>query len=319
MGLTNPCKGRMADGSEKLIEANKEYLMHLKAVGDGDGSLTNIAYIALILASLDRPGVSFQKYEHHLKILELDLKGENVRSNSAMDRAKALCAVLNERHEYTGNIDYYDDLQNANLMSVIDNRKGLPVTLGMLYLHTARAQGWYVEGLNFPRHFLIRLHGEDPAKDGQVIIDPFNGGKILEAKDLRDMLLKFSDAGTELMPEYYEAITDREILVRLLSNIKVRCLKVSDLGQAINILSRLVMIDPKNIQHHYELGMLLAHVEQTDQARKRLVYCLDNIEKFEQNDLIEQQIVTMLQDLEKRAQENKGGKILKLPKKNEVE
>ncbi len=298
-----------------MNEENKEYLAQLKAVGDGDGSLDNIAHIALILASMDRPGVSFQKYEHHLEILDLDLKGENVQSDSALDRAKALITVLHERHEYTGNTEYYDDLQNANLMSVIDNRKGLPVSLGILYIHTARAQGWHIEGLKFPRHFLIRLHGKDPAKDGQVIIDPFNGGKMLEAKDLRDMLQKFSDADTELQPEYYQAITDRDILVRLLSNIKVRCLKVSDLGQAINILSRLVMIDPQNIQHHYELGMLQAHVEKFEQASKRLRYCLENIKKFEQNDLIEQQIMTMLQDLEKRALEIKGGNILKIPEK----
>lgn len=296
-----------------MNEENKEYLAQLKEVGDGDGSLAHIAHIALILAALDRPGVSFQKYDHHLKILGLDLKGENVRSDSAMDRAKALITVLHERHEYTGNVEYYDDLQNANLMSVIDNRKGLPVSLGILYIYTARTQGWHIEGLKFPRHFLIRLHGKDPVRDGQVIIDPFNGGKILTPKDLRHMLKKFSDADTELRPEYYEAITDRDILVRLLSNIKMRCLKASDLGQAINVLSRLVMIAPQNIQHHYELGMLLAHVEKYEQAGRRLLYCLDNIEKFDQNDLIEQQISTLLQDMEKRTREVKGGNILKIP------
>jgi regulator of sirC expression with transglutaminase-like and TPR domain len=305
----------MANGSEKLIKAKKEYLTHLKALGEGDGALSNIAYTALILASLDRPGVSFQKYEHHLKILSLDLKGENVQSNSAQDRAKALISVLHERHDYTGNQEYYDDPQNANLMSVIDNRKGLPVSLGILYMHTARGQGWHIEGLKFPRHFLIRLHGADSARDGQVIIDPFNDGKILEARDLRRIIKSFSSAETDLKPEYYQAVTDREILVRLLDNIKVRCLKVSDLGQAINILSRLVLINPQNLQHHYELGMLLAHVDKFDLAIKRLIHCLDNIEKFEHNDLIEQQIVGMLQDLEKRSQENLGSKVLKLPEK----
>lgn len=127
------------------------------------------------------------------------------------------------------------------------------------------------------------------------------------------MIRKFSGADTELKPEYYQAITDRGILVRLLNNIKVRCLKVSDLGQAINILSRLVMIDPQDIQHHYELGMLLAHVEKNDLARAHLLYCLDNIEKFEQNDLIERQIINTLKDMEKQNRENQGGKILKLP------
>lgn len=298
-----------------MIEAKSEYLAHLKAVGDGDGSLADIAYTALILASLDRPGVSFQKYEHHLKILDLDIKGQNVQSDSAVARANALITVLAGRHEYTGNQEYYDDLQNTNLMSVIDNRKGLPVSLSILYIHTARGQGWHIEGLNFPRHFLIRLHGADPARDGQVIIDPFNGGRILEARDLRHMIQEFSSVGDDLKPEYYQAISDRKILVRLLGNIKVRCLKVSDLGQAINILERLVIIDPQDMQYHYELGMLLAHVEKNDLARAHLHYCLENIEKFKQNDLIKQQIINMLKDMEKHARKDQGGNILKLPEK----
>ncbi|MBL4802658.1 MAG: transglutaminase family protein [Emcibacter sp.] len=299
-----------------MIEENTDDMAYLKAVGEGDGNLLDIAYTALLLASFDRPGVSFQKYEHHLKILALDLAGEALEAGSAVERAQALARVLHDRHEYTGNEEYYEDLQNANLMSVIDTRKGLPVTLSILYMHTARAQGWHVEGLAFPQHFLIRLSGAEAA-DGQVIIDPFNDGAILDARDLRKMIRELSHADAELKPDYYEAITDRDILVRLLNNIKIRCLKVSDLGQAINILSRLVMIDPEMIQHHYELGMLLAHVGKAELARESLNYCLDHSEQFEQNDLIEQQVINTLNSLDKQANENYTEKyrdnVLKLP------
>ena len=296
-----------------MIETSEEYRADLMAVGQGDGSIADIAHIALILASLDRPGVSFQKYQHHLKILGLDLMGLNITSDSASQRARALSAILYERHEYSGNVDYYDDLQNANLMSVIDTRKGLPITLGILYIHLARSQGWHIEGLRFPRHFLIRLYGASSARDGQVIIDPFNGGRILDVKDLRQMIGKFSDMEPELKPEYFEAVSDRNILVRLLDNIKIRCLKVSDLGQAINIMSRLVMIAPQNIQHHYELGMMLAHVKQTGPARERLQYCLDHIEDIDKNDLIKQQVINLLQQLDQQDRENQAANILKLP------
>ena len=316
MALANPCKGRMANGRKSVIEENRDTTEHLKSVGEGEGSLADIGYTALILASLDRPGVSFQKYEHHLKILALDLEAEALESSTAVDRGRALASVLHGRHEYTGNQEYYEDLQNANLMSVIDTRKGLPVSLSILYMHAARAQGWHIEGLAFPQHFLIRLYGAEP-RDGQVILDPFNDGEILDARDLRNMIQKFSHAEADLKPDYYTAISDREILVRLLNNIKIRCLKASDLGQAINILSRLVMIDPQEIQHHYELGMLLAHVGKEDLARESLNYCLDHSEKFTQNDLIEQQVLNTLKSLDKLAKENHsenhGDNILQLP------
>ncbi|MCF8473821.1 MAG: transglutaminase-like domain-containing protein [Emcibacter sp.] len=296
-----------------MIDTNEKDIRQLKAVGTGDGSIKNIAYVALILASLDRPGVSFQKYEHHLEILALDLFAENHGLNSAKERAGALSTVLFERHDYTGNVDYYDDLQNANLMSVIDNRKGFPITLGILYMHAARSQGWHVEGLNFPKHFLIRLYGKSSQSDGQVIIDPFNEGKILEAQDLRNILKNSDDEGDALIPKYYDVLSDRDVLVRLLNNIKIRCLKVSDLGQTINILERLVVIDPKQMIHHYELGMLLAYVKKNAMAKKLLTYCMSNIDKFEPNDLIEQQMINALADIEKQEQENQKSNVYKLP------
>lgn len=297
-----------------MITAKIDHIKYLKAVGGSDDPLANIGYTTLVLASLDRPGVSFQKYEHHLKILGLDLMGELIRSDSAYDRAQALTAVLHGRHEYTGNEEYYEDLQNANLMSVIDTRKGLPVALSILYMHTARTQGWQIEGLSFPGHFLIRLYGADRTGGDPVIIDPFHDGKILDARDLRNMIHEFTGDEAKLFPGYYEAVTDREILVRLLNNIKIRCLQVSDLGQAIEILTRLVMIDPAFMQHHYELGMLLAYVGKNGPARERLLYCLDQLNKLERNDLITQQIINTLKNMDEVDLEKQGSNIVKLPK-----
>lgn len=300
-----------------INETSTEFLAHLQAVGVGDGPLSDIAYTALVLASLDRPGVSFQKYEHHLEILDLDMKAAQGDSLSAEGRAEMLATVLHQRHDYSGNEDYYEDLQNANLMSVIDTRKGLPVTLSILYMHVARRQGWTVEGLRFPGHFLIRLYGAEDAPGTSAIIDPFHGGKTLTARDLRELVQKFSDEDAPLRPDYYEASTDREILVRLLNNIKIRCLKVSDLGQAINVLSRLVLIDPLDIQHHYEMGMLLAHVEQNELARESLSYCMDHMDQFGHNDLMEQQIRNTLEDLDKKDRVKQQSNILSLHKEHE--
>jgi regulator of sirC expression with transglutaminase-like and TPR domain len=74
-----------------------------------------------------------------------------------MDRVAALTQVMAEEHGYNGDRQHYDDLQNANLIRVIDRRRGLPVALGILYLHAARAQGWRAAGINFPGHFLIAV------------------------------------------------------------------------------------------------------------------------------------------------------------------
>src|SRR3546814_19012868 len=76
-------------------------------------------------------------------------------------RASARAGVMSAEFGYPGDTESYDDPQNADLVRVIDRRMGLPVSLGVLYIHAARAQSWPVCGLDFPGHFLIRLDGED--------------------------------------------------------------------------------------------------------------------------------------------------------------
>src|SRR3546814_19245031 len=85
-------------------------------------------------------------------------------------------------------------------MRVIDRRKGLPVALGILYMHAARAQGWPAVGLNFPGHFLLRLerHGE------RAILDPFNEGRVHGATELLDLLKAMQGQDAELGPEHYQ-------------------------------------------------------------------------------------------------------------------
>jgi len=287
-----------------MTATEKKATDQLRAVGTGDGRRLDIARSALLLASLDRPGVSLQKYRHHLKILGLDLDGARIASGRAEDRAKALSAILHDRHDYSGNTAYYDDPQNSNLMSVIDTRKGLPVTLGILYMHAARSQGWHVEGLRFPRHFLIRLQGANLSRDGQVIMDPFHGGRILNARDLRGLVREMSTGRAELKPEFFDAVTDRDILVRMLNNLKNLSLKVNDAGQAVNILTRLAMIDPQHMQHHFEMGMLLAHAGRTDAARETLLFCLAHMDKSGKHELMKQQIRNTLQELDKQGADN---------------
>ena len=157
-----------------MIPTLDKQIEYLKKVGETAEDDIDIAETGLILASLDRPGVSLQKYHHHLEILKLDTAAESHDAKTAEERANSLIEVMWRRHEYRGNDQFYDDLQNVNLMSVIDRRLGLPISLGILYLHAAHSQGWNAEGVNFPAHFLIRVFGEND----QVILDPFHKGNI---------------------------------------------------------------------------------------------------------------------------------------------
>ncbi|MBT5073866.1 MAG: hypothetical protein HOJ34_01945 [Kordiimonadaceae bacterium] len=254
-----------------MIPTLDKQIEYLKKVGETAEDDIDIAETGLILASLDRPGVSLQKYHHHLEILKLDTAAESHDAKTAEERANSLIEVMWRRHEYRGNDQFYDDLQNVNLMSVIDRRLGLPISLGILYLHAAHSQGWNAEGVNFPAHFLIRVFGEND----QVILDPFHKGKVLNAHDLRELVGTISGGSHDLEKWHHAPLGKRAILVRLLNNIKIRCLNASDFDLAMNALKRTIYIDPEKIVHKYELGMLQIHTRSTDEGRKNLIDCLD--------------------------------------------
>src|SRR6516165_7580836 len=194
-------------------ETCARFLRELGASGEG---VLPIAEAALALAAFERRRVGFKRYRDHLRLLARDVGRHPGAAGDLAARARALNEIILLKYGYSGDELSYDDLQNANLMRVVDRRKGLPVALGILYIHAARAQGWDIAGLAFPGHFLVRL--ADGA--GRVIVDPFHGGKICGAAELRELLKAAAGPESELSPEHYMAVPDRDVLLRLQNNLK---------------------------------------------------------------------------------------------------
>lgn len=170
----------------------------LRAVGDQADADINIAETALALGGLDRPGVPLARYQAHLDEIGRDIGDAAPDNADAATAAAALREVMSEEYGYRGDEQTYDDMQNANLLRVIDRRKGLPVALAILYMHAARHRGWSMWGLNFPAHFLVRLEVEG----ARLILDPFRGGRVVDTPDLRELLKRLAGDGAELRNDY---------------------------------------------------------------------------------------------------------------------
>ena len=170
----------------------------LRRVGTQPDEDIDLAEAALALAALEQPETELDRYRDHLSLLAREVAELNPPEEDSLEaRVAALQDVLVARHGYEGDTLTYDDIQNANMMRVIDRKKGLPVALGILFIQSARAQGWSIFGLNFPGHFLVRLEyaGE------RIIIDPFNQGQARSVMELRDLLKVAAGADAELTPE----------------------------------------------------------------------------------------------------------------------
>ena len=200
----------------------------------------DLAPAALALAALDHEGVALDPYLAHLDELVLET-AQTVAAGDAP--AESLARTFCERFDYRGDSETYEDTQNADLIRVIRRRRGLPVALSILYMHAARAQGWRAVGLNFPMHFLIRLD----AGDNREIIDPFHDGRTLEADEIRRLLKRVAGDDAELERGYFDAVDDRQVLLRLQNNIKSRAIRDGDFSRAHEIVRRMLLFAPDHV------------------------------------------------------------------------
>src|SRR5690349_12135733 len=129
----------------------------LRDIGQQADEVLDIARAALLLSALDHEGHDLDPYWAHLSDIAEASRREARLATHPEDGARALSALLVGRFGYDGDRLTYDDPKNADLISVIDRRRGLPVALGILYIHAARAAGFEASGLNTPGHFLLRI------------------------------------------------------------------------------------------------------------------------------------------------------------------
>ena len=228
----------------------------LRAVGTLADEEIDLADAALLLGALDMPNVSLKRYRDHVERLAGDVAALARAGEPLERRRRHLNAVIFDAHGYAGDAETYDAPENANLLQVIDRKVGLPVSLGILYIQAARAQGWVVDGLAFPGHFLVRMD----EGDRRVIVDPFHWGQLLEADHLRGLLKQFRGADAELEPSHYAPVGNRAILLRLQNNIKSRALQASDGARGAAILERMLLIAPEAGGLWHELGMVRARL-----------------------------------------------------------
>lgn len=267
----------------------------LRRAGDGADEAIDLAATALLCAAHEDTKVDLHRCRGHLAEIELAMKHA-----AALDRLKpddesleacceALRYVMAEKLGYLGDEQTYDDIANADLAKVMERRRGLPVALSILYIHAARCLGWRIEGVNFPGHFVIRLHGEKRA----AILDPFAGGVTRSIRELRDLLKAQSNDKAELKPEHFAPLENRQVLLRLQNNIKVRRIQEGDLAGAERALQRMLWLAPAQVDLWRESGILNIRLDNLLAARRSLTRYLELAE----NDQQRQRAARLLQEL----------------------
>jgi regulator of sirC expression with transglutaminase-like and TPR domain len=231
------------------MEKPEELLKQLGAAGEFADDDLPLAETALNLAALDHNAIDLKPYRDHLTKLTEDARAGLAVLRRGMSEVEALARVLSDtiavRHGYAGDTTTFDDPQNADLIRVIDRRRGLPVSLGILYLEVAKRLGGTAKGLNTPGHFLLAIGEDERAK----VLDPFNAGVVLSQEEVQPLPPVPQGEFAE-----YGPVSARDVLLRLLNNIRTRALAGKDMIRALTMVERMLLIAPRRAELWLDLA-----------------------------------------------------------------
>jgi regulator of sirC expression with transglutaminase-like and TPR domain len=243
----------------------------------------DLAIAALMIARVEYPKLDAGPY-----LDQLDALGEEAKvrvSAAALTAGHAPPRVDPDRYarvialndylfgelRFVGNRVQYEDPRNSFLNEVLDRRTGIPITLALLYMEVARRAGLYVEGINFPGHFLMRC----PARRGlqyseDLIIDAYHAGALLSEDACRELLRKHAGEDAVFETQLLVHATKPQILARMLLNLKRTYVRMHSFPQARDITELLLAVDPSAINELRDRGLLAYHLKDFSAALRDL-------------------------------------------------
>jgi regulator of sirC expression with transglutaminase-like and TPR domain len=241
----------------------EEARARLDALGQAPDEAIDIAEAALAFAVIDAPAAPLAPAEALLATLAAEMRPYHV-CDAAEERAEALAGILVARHGFTGDSETYDAPENANLIAVLARRRGLPVALGIVWLHAARAAGFEAWGIDFPGHFLVGLAGE--AEGDHVVVDVFDNGTIRNGEELAALVQRVEGPGTRLAARHVRRMTTRGVLLRLQNNLRLRRAAAGNLAGAYVAGEDMLRLAPDALPLWRELAELAERLERTRAA-----------------------------------------------------
>lgn len=226
----------------------------------------DMARAALLVAQEEYPQIPVDLY-----LARLDQMAEEVKDRLADETAPLvvldeLLDMLFVRRHFQGNRGAYHDPRNSFLNDVLDRGLGIPLTLGMIVLEVGWRLGLPLEGVNFPGHFLVRFRGDAI----HLLIDPFDGGKVRFEDQAQELLDRVYGGMVRVQEPFLRTATRRDMLVRLLTNLKGVYVNVSDNARALAVVERLLILQPTSRGDLRARGLLLARLGRRSEAVEQL-------------------------------------------------
>jgi regulator of sirC expression with transglutaminase-like and TPR domain len=226
--------------------------------------LLDLGRAALAIARSEYPQLEIRAY-----LDRLDALAEEVTKHLSGDESDlhhsiaALNYIFFQKHGYRGNRDAYFDAKNSFLNEVIDRRTGIPISLSVVYMEVAQRIGLPLLGVGFPGHFLVKYLDDQR----EIVIDPFNDGAIKTTDGLRQLLAGLYRSRVTWSPRLLDPVTKRQIIRRMLNNLKFIYLKQRDWVKALAALDRMMIAEPNLPEDLRDRGAVYHTLEYFPQAK----------------------------------------------------
>lgn len=215
------------------------------------GDRIDLAEAALWVAAEEYETLDVSAYLERLDALAGDAAKRVRARGTPAERIADLNEYLFRERGFTGNREHYEDPRNSFLNEVLDRRRGLPITLSIVYLEVAGRLGLSVHGVGFPGHFLVKLEGSP-----EIVVDAFFG-RVLSAEDCAERLRVVLGPEAELVPEFHlRAATRKEIIARLLTNLKQLYARSGDWVRSLACCDRILLLVPDAAAEFRDRGLV---------------------------------------------------------------
>jgi regulator of sirC expression with transglutaminase-like and TPR domain len=210
----------------------------------------NLDEAALLIARTEYPELNVPEQLARLDALAFRLHCD--LSRPALEIIASMNKLLFEKEQFRGNEEEYDDPRNSYLNDVLDRKLGIPISLSIIYIEVARRRGLPVMGMSFPGHFLVKYRTDH----SEILIDPYRRGRIVTRQDCQELLkAQFGDEA-ELKPEYFAASTKKQILARMLNNLKGSYVRRHDFTRVLTLVQLALGVEPESSQQLHDRGMI---------------------------------------------------------------
>lgn len=245
----------------------------------------NMTLAAMELARDAYPTLEFEPVLKWITDRAAELTGPMAHAGSELESLKALSSCLAGVHGLKGDRQSFDLADSSYLHKVIDNRRGIPISLGVLYISVAEQAGLRLRGVAAPGHFLTRYD----SIEGPLFLDAFNSGVILSLDEALDRLQNQSGLETDAGIAALKAVGPRPIITRMLNNLKALHAKQQNWRAAWQVQSRLVALQPTSYNERRDLGLISLKAGRAGQALNLLESCLKTC-PTDETTVIEQQL-----------------------------